>query len=326
MSRKPTQRKVQRVNTSSRKRQSAVVGEVRRRQLVVLGMHRSGTSATTGMLQAFGAYVGREDELTRRSPENPRGFFERRDACRICDALLQKSGADWWKVLGFDVDRISPELRKTLRPAIRDLIAHLDAQGTWAIKEPRLCLLLPVFEEELTDPVVVFVVRNPLEVAKSLNRRNAFPIDYGLALWEAYNVAALKNSAHLPRVVVSYKELIDRPRDTMETIVSQLRDLGVVGLDASNAGTAIDGMLHCERADIETLHSQLTDAQQALWTALQSGHLENVTMELSESAKATLAMHEAEQAGRGQFAARAQALVARLQVKYGSGPATVIGG
>ena len=108
------------------------------RQIIVLGMHRSGTSALTGALAQMGIYVGAEEDLTAKSWENPAGFFERRDARKICDTLLQGSGADWWKLSAFSVDNANYEAVRSQREAIRDLVRRLDEHGTWALKEPRL--------------------------------------------------------------------------------------------------------------------------------------------------------------------------------------------
>ena len=58
------------------------------RAIVVLGMHRSGTSSVTGLLERCGVWLGRESEMTGASSQNPKGFFERRDLRNICDALL----------------------------------------------------------------------------------------------------------------------------------------------------------------------------------------------------------------------------------------------
>ena len=82
--------------------------------ILVLGMHRSGTSALTGALGLCGAWVGEEPELTGANIENPRGFWERRDARQVCDRLLQTAGAEWWKVTNFDPEGI-PHAVLTLR-------------------------------------------------------------------------------------------------------------------------------------------------------------------------------------------------------------------
>src|SRR5688500_12751640 len=85
-------------------------GAVDRQQIVVLGMHRSGTSAIAGLIRAMGVYAGRNEELLRPGAQNPHGFHERRDLRKICDAVLHGAGADWWKVSEFDPQRVYPSV------------------------------------------------------------------------------------------------------------------------------------------------------------------------------------------------------------------------
>jgi len=64
-------------------------------QLIVLGMHRSGTSSVTRLLNLAGAYFGPEGIATAPNEENPKGFWERRDVRSVCDTLLSSGGFDW---------------------------------------------------------------------------------------------------------------------------------------------------------------------------------------------------------------------------------------
>ena len=81
-------------------------------QLIVLGMHRSGTSSVTRLLNLAGAYFGPEGSATDPNEENPKGFWERRDIRRVCDALLLGGGFDWWRIADFDVNRIPESVRE----------------------------------------------------------------------------------------------------------------------------------------------------------------------------------------------------------------------
>lgn len=259
-----------------------------RTQLIVLGMHRSGTSAMTGVMEALGAYVGDKEELTATSWENPKGFFERQDMRALCDAFLYSLDADWWKISNFDPRNVPQATRDKLAPQVQQLVENLDSHGTWAVKEPRMCLLLPLFEEYLSAPTIIFISRNPLEVAKSLRRRNGFPIDAGLALWEAYNIAALRNSVHLPRVFVNYHQLIDNPTATITSLGNQLEELGVSGLHSELAEEVIEQSLHRELANDDEFNERLTPAQKQLWNALSSGKVDGLPLELSFNSRCIL--------------------------------------
>jgi len=79
-------------------------------QFVVLGMHRSGTSGVTRLLNLAGAHFGPEGIATEANEENPRGFWERRDVRAVCDGLLHGAGFDWWKLVGFDAAALPAEV------------------------------------------------------------------------------------------------------------------------------------------------------------------------------------------------------------------------
>ncbi len=240
-----------------------------RGEIIVLGMHRSGTSAVTGALAAMGAYVGYPEELIATSWENPKGFFERIDARQLCDGFLHGANADWWRVAGFDAGAIPPSVVQSLRPALDGMMAKLNRRAVWALKEPRMCLLMPVFEAALHAPKTVFVARHPVEVAGSLKRRNAFALSVGLALWEVYTVRALTYIADKPHVLVSYPRLLRDPVAGIGRLATGLSALGVEGLKASKARGSIQADLQREQATDPALLAEMTPQQQRLWAALE---------------------------------------------------------
>src|SRR4051794_4724923 len=188
-------------------------------QLVVLGMHRSGTSSVTGLLQLAGAYFGPDELAIEASEENPKGFWERRDVRDICDALLAAASADWWRVADLDIDAIPAGVRDEQLERFPDIVGELDTHQPWVVKEPRLCLLLPVLLPALNAPVCVHVTRDPLEIAASIAARNGFPQPVGIALWELYSVHALNASSRLPRVLVRYADLVADPVSTTSSLL-----------------------------------------------------------------------------------------------------------
>ena len=242
--------------------------DAERSGLIVLGMHRSGTSAITGALRLCGAWVGEEEELTAANSENPRGFWERRDIRNICDRLLHASGADWWKIGSFDPNAIPDDVLTEERTKFATIVSRLDGHGTWALKEPRLCLLLPALHDLVTNPVCIHIFRNPLEVARSLQTRNGFGIAAGLALWEAYNRHALATSENLPRVLVSYEALMLRPKETIDELLDCLAEMATTDLVTPSEDRLrqfIDPTLYRRRADEDESLEHLLPTQLDLW-------------------------------------------------------------
>ena len=244
--------------------------------LLVLGMHRSGTSAIAGALRLCGAWVGEETELTGTNVENPHGFWERRDMRQICDRLLHTAGADWWKVASFDPVAIPHAILAEQRREFGKVISALDEHETWVVKEPRLCLLLPVLRDYITDPVCIYIFRNPLEVARSLQMRNGFGIAAGLALWEVYNRRALSASENLPCVLVSHQSLMLHPVETLDGLVKRLDELAVTNLVRPDEGRLkqfINPSLYRRRATEEETEEYLSPSQRILWQQFRSNHI-----------------------------------------------------
>lgn len=199
-------------------------------QILVLGMHRSGTSVLARLLNMIGLYFAPEGVSTGANQENPKGFWERRDVRQANDRLLHAAGADWDMVGSFSIDKIPAEELEQAEREMRSVVLELDAHRPWFIKEPRLCLLFPVWRPLLEMPVCIHIHRHPLEVALSLRERNGFSIPLGLALWERYNLAAFAASAGTPRILVQHAALLRSPAEALQSIAEQLVKFGVRGL------------------------------------------------------------------------------------------------
>jgi len=111
---------------------------------------------------------------------------------------------------------------------------NFDGHALWGWKEPRSCLLLPLWREILaeaqTELSCVFVVRNPMDVANSLMRRDAISFNRALGIWFHYNLVALKESAGLPIVFMSYDRLLVNWESEMRRCITGL-DLDLPNMD-----------------------------------------------------------------------------------------------
>jgi hypothetical protein len=199
-------------------------------QLFVLGMHRSGTSGVTRILNMAGAYFGPEGISNGADEGNPKGHWERLDVRAACDGLLQESGFDWWRVSGFSLDAITDDAKARHLTTLNKLLLEVDAHRPWVLKEPRLSLLFPLLRPRLEVPICIHVSREPLEIGDSLHTRNGFPAPAGIALWEVYTIMAFRGSAGLPRVHVHYEDLVGDPVASVTKLITTLGELGVYGL------------------------------------------------------------------------------------------------
>jgi len=202
-------------------------------QVVVLGMHRSGTSAVTRVLNMMGLWLGPPDSYPPADAANPTGYWELRDVWALDEAVLAALGTEWWDAAALDVERLGPLAQRHFVQRARHIVDGLDRGGPWVIKDPRLCVLFPLWRRVLERPVCILVHRDPLAVARSLQERDGLSISHGIALWELYNRQALTASLGLPRILVSYRELVDAPEATAERLRRELTRLagpGAAGL------------------------------------------------------------------------------------------------
>jgi hypothetical protein len=198
-------------------------------QVVVLGMHRSGTSAVTRVLNMMGLWVGPPNAFPPADEGNPTGYWEYREVWALNEAVLGALGSTWCTVDSLDLERLGPLARAHFERRARNAVDILNRGGSWVVKDPRLCVLFPLWRAVLDRPLCVLIHRDPLAVALSLRQRDGLPLLQGIALWELYNRRALAASHGLPRVVVSYRDLVRDPVATARRLHRDLARLGGPG-------------------------------------------------------------------------------------------------
>ncbi len=180
----------------------------------VLGMHRSGTSVVSRAINLMGAYLGKDDDLMSPFKDNPLGFWERDDIVDLQERLLARLGTRWDTALPLpDGWHLSDEVRPFREELIELISGNFSGHRLWAFKDPRTAILLPLWKDVLAELGVgmscVFAVRNPLDVARSLEKRDGFPRDKSLGIWFNYNISALKALNGIPTYFISYDELLE---------------------------------------------------------------------------------------------------------------------
>ncbi|MHB8456622.1 MAG: glycosyltransferase, partial [Acidimicrobiales bacterium] len=191
-------------------------------------MHRSGTSATTSALGELGLKLPKEADLLGARFGNDRGHFESKSLMAFSDELLAALGRSWddpprlGEVTLELLERHADRARSTFEAAF-------ESPGTAVLwKDPRTALLLPFWRHVLDRPIVaVLVTRDPLEVARSLDRRNAIGISTGLALWERYFRHAIAGLAGLPVYVSAFKDALSRTEEWKQEMADWLEGMGV---------------------------------------------------------------------------------------------------
>jgi hypothetical protein len=179
--------------------------------LLVLGMHRSGTSALTRVLALHG--IGLPAEEMPAAPDNPLGFWEPPGVQRFDDRLLARLDRAWDDPRPVPLEDLPPTERAAFEEeALAILAAEFPGAAPFVLKEPRMARLLPFWRPVLARagvaPRAVLPVRNPLEIMESLARRNEVPSETALLLWLGHVLAAERETRDLPRVVLAYDDLL----------------------------------------------------------------------------------------------------------------------
>lgn len=145
-----------------------------REVVLVLGMHRSGTSLAASVLAAMGCETGPLPQDGRE--ENPDGFFEL-VAFRVLNVrMLAALGASWdnWGLHALEVRARLGELAPFRAEALA-LLASLPGTAPIMLKDPRTCTLLPFWTDVIAEAGMrarsVLVLRDPAEVARSQVQR-----------------------------------------------------------------------------------------------------------------------------------------------------------
>lgn len=185
----------------------------------VLGMSRSGTSLTARVLNLCGVELGAAEDLLAGGSANPGGMWEHVDFMLLNERLLKQLGGTWK-----DLPELPPGWQRSgelhsLREEARALVDRFGGCRLWGWKDPRNSVTLPFWQELVPRMRYVICLRNPVDVAASLRRRNRMSAERALSLWLEYTDAALRHTEGGPRIVVSYEEYFDEWRVPAERIV-----------------------------------------------------------------------------------------------------------
>ena len=155
--------------------------------ICVLGMHRSGTSCVTGLLEDAGVFLG---NVSKQNPHNKKGNQENLRIMRLHDAVLAANGGSWDNppeaALAW-----SAEQKAELQAIIEEYRGH----APWAFKDPRSTFTLPAWREALPALRLIGTFRHPGAVAQSLHRRGKLSPEQGFGIWIRYNRRLLRHHA-----------------------------------------------------------------------------------------------------------------------------------
>ncbi|RLV49685.1 hypothetical protein D9V37_07145 [Nocardioides mangrovicus] len=192
--------------------------------VLVVGMHRSGTSALTRLVSILD--VALPQSMLPAAEDNPLGFFEPSDLVELDERILQTFGLGWADIEPLQDPaakvRAHPEL---VREVARVIDAEFGPAPHIVIKDPRLARVLPFVVPALDlhgrRTVALLPYRDAWEVAGSLAARDGMTRSHATALWLRYLLDAELNTRGLPRAFCRFDELLDAPVETASRLVEQ---------------------------------------------------------------------------------------------------------
>lgn len=183
--------------------------------IVIVGMHRSGTSVLARSMKIFGAQLG--DRLLDPGPDNPKGYWEDEDIVNFDNEMLAFLGMTWNDLRPIDeFDVLNLRRNGYLDKAAKLIELKLKNHDFIAIKDPRMAKLLPIwrdaFEANTRHLMYVFSMRNPVSVIDSLQKRNNIdPLNAGL-MWASHVIPALGELRKDIKCFIDYDELLENPK------------------------------------------------------------------------------------------------------------------
>lgn len=246
--------------------------------IIVLGMHRSGTSALTGTLEKIGIML--PQDLLPAYEDNPKGFFEGQKVIELNERLLAANGSNYDDTR-FNTKISEESIAQHLGETKSFLQEEFSYSKCFALKDPRMCITFPLWERALLELgieiKVVIPYRNPFEVARSLKKRNDFSIEKSLLLWAKHLLLAEKYSRKYKRHFISFNSLINNTADSLP----ELAKFAGVELSQSAVTTVqeqfLDPTLKHHNLDITNVAENIPEFIRELISFVQHDSFKNVT-------------------------------------------------
>lgn len=193
--------------------------------ILILGMHRSGTSALAQIMHALGADI--PSNLMPADQHNHNGYYESLSIYKLNDDMLKSAGSAWndWQQIDSGWLQTPVAQRFKIR-AINILHQEFGNSTLFVLKDPRICRLLPIWLDILeafgATPLPVIITRNPLEVAASLYQRDHISLQNASLIWLRHVLELECHTRNLSRTFCTYSQVLEDVNATVMRISNQL--------------------------------------------------------------------------------------------------------
>lgn len=196
--------------------------------ILILGMHRSGTSALSRTLNLLGYTL--PDRLIPAGEGNEGGHWEPQNIVIFNERLLEDMQSEWASFCTPAVSSLSPADRKHAEIQVAEMLQqeYGGAQNI-VLKDPRLCQFEALYSRELEAlgyrVVPIIAVRNPVEVVKSLQRRGSWPTGFGssqaVLIWLRHFLDAEFSTRGKQRTFIDFTSLMNGWQSEIQRVSKQ---------------------------------------------------------------------------------------------------------
>lgn len=204
---------------------------------VILGMHKSGTTLISQVLHHSGINMGEFDASVSYDYGNK---YERQSTLRLNEDILGQRDVNSIHLVAPKDLTLSDEHLKRMRQVVDE--NNLVYGYNWGFKDPRTCLVYPLWASELPDHKMIAIYRNPYELwlryrPRKLTSRylKFFLAPELLARWFEYNTNILTflREAVADCLLLEYQQLMmsqkefDRLQDFVNVKLNDQRQMGL---------------------------------------------------------------------------------------------------
>lgn len=217
--------------------------------ILVVGMHRSGTSMIARGLHAMGANLGERIDVEPH-PHNPHGHWEHADVWRTQEELLIRFGREWHSAPGPLPHRWIewPDTVAAIATFAGIARSEIARCGHWLVKDPRSSLLIPLWRQVAAqvgcELRLIRMHRSASEVAASLRERNSMSEQLALRIWSDHQSSIDRDCIGLPVLTCDHRQVMADPRASFGEMATFCGIPDAASRSASAASTVEPGLWH----------------------------------------------------------------------------------
>ncbi|MDH5711299.1 MAG: hypothetical protein OEZ15_06505, partial [Gammaproteobacteria bacterium] len=193
--------------------------------VLVVGMHRSGTSVLMRGLKTLGIEIG--EEFHDPAADNAKGFWEDKDVLALNEKILRSLGCRWDSIRPVPLASLQGEMFQALRKQAREILRKKKGNTEfWGIKDPRFSRLLPfwipIFEEAGAQTYLVMSIRHPVSIARSLAVRDQISEEKSSLLCLSHWIDVLQSNYADKLIVIDYDDFVTKSEAKLTDIAGRL--------------------------------------------------------------------------------------------------------